>query len=100
MTQGAILQLEFLHLGLVHLVLASLATVVIPCDYGLARDHTRREVTAATATDGIVFTDRLLAVSARTLDLLPRSLLRRVLGKDTHSDIGIALSLLWSPQAL
>lgn len=81
-------------------MLATLATVVIPCDYRFASYHASWEVTATTTTDRIVFADRILAVSTRTLDLLPWSLLWRVLGEDADSDVGIPLSLLGGSHSL
>lgn len=92
--ERAVLELKLLDLGLVHLVLAALAAVVVPGGDGLAADHAGGEVAAAGPTDGVVLADGLLAVPARTLQALSRRLLRRVLGEDVDGDLHVSLSLL------
>jgi hypothetical protein len=55
--QSAVLELEFLHLRFIHLVLAALASVVVPTGNRLASHHAGREVAAAGLADSVVLAD-------------------------------------------
>lgn len=66
MAQCTVLELKLLNLGFIHLVLASLASVVISGGDGLATDHTCWKITATGTAYGIVLAYRLFAVSSWT----------------------------------
>lgn len=100
MAQRAVLELKLLDLGLVHLVLASLASVVISGGDGLATDHACWKVTTAGTANGIILAYRFLAVSSWAFQALARGLLRRMLGEDVDGDLHVSLSLLGVSHAL
>lgn len=98
--QRTILQLKLLDLGLVHLVLASLAAVVISGGDGFATDHAGWEVAATGTANGVILAYGFFAVSARTLQALPWGLLRGMFGEDVDCDLHVPLSLLRIAHAL
>lgn len=98
--QRTVLQLKLLDLGLIHLVLAPLAAVVVSGGDGLAADHAGREVAATGAANRVILAYRFLAVSSRALQALPWGLLRRMLGEDADCDLHVSLSLLRIAHAL
>ena len=72
MTQRAMFQLVFLDLIIIHFMLAAFASIVSASHYRLPADHASWKVASTRPADSVVLTNRLLAASARTFDLLAR----------------------------
>ena len=94
MTEGTVLDLALLHLTLIHLMLASLASVVVAGNDRLATHYACREIAPTRTTSRVILADNLFAVPAWALDPFSGGLFGWVFSENTHSDVHILLPVI------
>lgn len=97
MAQRAKFKLILFDFIFVHFMLASLASIIIPCNNRFATNNTSWKITSTRFADSVVFTYEFFAISARTFNLLPWSLFWWMLGEYAYGNIDVSLSLFDSP---